>query len=166
MQTKPRALLRESGMIGVEYLLFELLAQLRADRVGNIAEAAVRHAARGHGKEQPVLPGDDFDVVHSQHAVKGDGDQRPELAVRRHTAEFDVGDLHCATPFSIREWILVCLTIFILTKLYYNIPCLVRINRKLRDVFVACAAKCTKWEALGKWPCLSSPILKTKNVSI
>ena len=68
------------------------------------------------------MAGDDFDVVYGQYAVKGDRDQCPQLA--------------CDTPFVMKSGILFCLTIFILTKLYYNIPCLERINIKPAGVAV------------------------------
>ena len=76
------------GKIGVQNLLLQCFAQRTTDRMRNVAETPIRHAAGRHRKKQAVVPGDDFDIVYRQYAVKRDGNQRFELAGR-----FDMADL-------------------------------------------------------------------------
>ena len=68
--------------------MLQLIAQHMADRVGNITIAPIRHAARGHGEEQAVVPIDDFDVVNGEYAVERNRDKCLELSVFFHMAEF------------------------------------------------------------------------------
>lgn len=77
-----------------EHAVLEFPADERADGVDDVVIPAVGRAPRGHGEEQMIVTGDDFDIVHGEYVVECDRHQREQPSLSGKAAEFDLGNLH------------------------------------------------------------------------
>ena len=84
----------ELGKVRLNYGVFKLRTECGVDGMGDVAIGTVRVLSRRHNDEVAILGVNNFDVVHGQLLVKGDGNNSLHRAFVKKFANFDVCDLH------------------------------------------------------------------------
>ena len=81
-------------LVGIDYGIFELGAELRVDGMNDVAVGAVGIFPAWHDNEIAVACMNDLDIVYGERVVEGNRDNGLHGALFKKLTDFDISDLH------------------------------------------------------------------------